>query len=42
VQEALVALGVYYVPWRIPVSGVQLRYGADPYNPGRNETNGVP
>ena len=42
VSEALTALGVYYVPWRIPVSGVQFRYGADAYNPGRNETNGVP
>ncbi len=42
VQEALVGLGVYYVPWRIPVSGIELRYGGDAYNPGRNESKGVP
>jgi glyoxylase-like metal-dependent hydrolase (beta-lactamase superfamily II) len=42
VQEARQALGVYFVPWRIPISDPELRYGGDALNPGRHESNGVP
>ena len=42
VVEARDALGVYYVPWRIPVTSVGLRYGGDGLNPGRQESGGVP
>jgi len=43
VKEARAALGVFYVPWRIPITGdMPLRYGGDALNPGRKETNGVP
>lgn len=42
VQEARQALGVYFVPWRTPVTATGLRYGGDPLNPGRLETGGVP
>jgi glyoxylase-like metal-dependent hydrolase (beta-lactamase superfamily II) len=42
VREARDSLGVFYVPWRIPVSGTELRYGGDALNPGRHESDGVP
>jgi hydroxyacylglutathione hydrolase len=42
VKEARAALGVFYVPWRIPITPAELRYGGDALNPGRQESNGVP
>lgn len=42
VQEARAAMGVFFVPWRIPISGPEFRYGGDALNPGRQESYGVP
>ncbi len=40
-REAAAGLGVYFVPWRLPISGVG-RYAGNPLAPGRMESFPVP